>query len=216
MRKISEIYKEYKILPNLQEHQLRVAGVAMQICETLDIELNKKDISTACLLHDMGNIIKFDLNQTQVMHGISDSEMENVIKIQDEFIEKYGEDEHKATLDISKELNTSENVFKLLNAVGFSQAQKNLENKNISNKIVCYADMRVAPYGVVSVTERNADGRKRYQNHKNADSDDFRSKMELCLLEIEQQIFSHSKIKPEDITDESIKPYMEKLREFEI
>ncbi len=61
MRKISEIYEEYKIMPNLREHQLRVAAVAAQICDNFNKPLNKKEIITACLLHDMGNIIKFKL-----------------------------------------------------------------------------------------------------------------------------------------------------------
>ena len=41
MKKITEIYKEYKIMPNLQMHQYRVAAVAMQICESLNIKIDE-------------------------------------------------------------------------------------------------------------------------------------------------------------------------------
>ena len=36
------------------------------------------------------------------------------------------------------------------------------------------------------------------------------------MEEIENQIFSHSKIKKEDINDESVIPYLEKLKNFSI
>ena len=36
------------------------------------------------------------------------------------------------------------------------------------------------------------------------------------LTEIEKQIFSHLNIKPEEINDESIKNYLEKLQDFSI
>ena len=48
-------------MPNLAMHQLRVAGVAMQICESLDTNIDTNSVVKACLLHDMGNIIKFNL-----------------------------------------------------------------------------------------------------------------------------------------------------------
>ena len=42
MRKILDIYDEYKIMPNLQEHMLRVAAVASLICDNFDEVLPKK------------------------------------------------------------------------------------------------------------------------------------------------------------------------------
>ena len=61
-KNISEIYEEYKIMPNLREHMLRVAGAASLICDNFTEPLNKEEIISACLLHDMGNIIKFKLD----------------------------------------------------------------------------------------------------------------------------------------------------------
>ena len=40
--KISEIYEKYKIMPNLQEHMLRVAGVASIICDNFSKKIEKK------------------------------------------------------------------------------------------------------------------------------------------------------------------------------
>ena len=59
--KISEIYQKYQIPPHLQLHMYRVSAVAWTICDNFDEELDKIKIVAADLLHDMGNIIKFDL-----------------------------------------------------------------------------------------------------------------------------------------------------------
>ena len=58
-KKILDIYDEYKIIPALQKHMLRVAAVASLICNNFNEPLPKNDIITACLLHDMPNILKF-------------------------------------------------------------------------------------------------------------------------------------------------------------
>jgi 5'-deoxynucleotidase YfbR-like HD superfamily hydrolase len=47
---------------NLQLHQLRVAAVGQIICESIPDFDETEEVVTTCLLHDMGNIIKFDLN----------------------------------------------------------------------------------------------------------------------------------------------------------
>ena len=60
--KISEIYRKYRIPPQLQLHQLRVASIAKYICDNLKVPVDIEEVVSADLLHDMGNIIKFDLS----------------------------------------------------------------------------------------------------------------------------------------------------------
>ncbi len=60
MKNASEIYAEYRLMPNLKQHQFRVAAVAEIICKNLSEVVDKDNIILACLYHDMGNIIKFD------------------------------------------------------------------------------------------------------------------------------------------------------------
>ncbi len=60
MKNIIQIYSQYKIMPTLQQHQLRVAGVAKQICDSISEPIDKEVVVDVCLVHDMGNIIKFD------------------------------------------------------------------------------------------------------------------------------------------------------------
>ena len=83
-------------MPNLQEHMLRVAAVASLVCDNFNEPLPKDDIITACLLHDMGNIIKSDLQYFPEF--IKPEGLDYWQKVKDEYIEKYSRDEHKATI----------------------------------------------------------------------------------------------------------------------
>ena len=212
---IEEIYKKYKILPNLQEHMLRVAAVASLICDNFSEPLPKEDIISACLLHDMGNIIKFRWDS--LLESLQPEGLEYWQKVQNEFIEKYGENEHEATIKIVKELGLPENVVFMVNQVDFLISCDHFNSNDMSIKIVNYVDWRVGPYGIISYDERMDEGKKRYQNRKdNILKEEDRNKLVACGRGIEKQIFAKCKIKPEDINDESVALIIQKLREFVI
>ena len=60
---INKIYTQFRIPPNLQQHMFRVASVAKIICNNwTGKELNQNDIVCVCLIHDLGNIVKYDFN----------------------------------------------------------------------------------------------------------------------------------------------------------
>ena len=82
-------------------------------------------------------------------------------------------------------------------------------------KICAYADNRVSPYSVVSVERHSLDAIERYKGHSHEFSEESRRFFVKNIKEIEKQIFSHSNIKPEDINDDSIKSYLEKLKNFD-
>lgn len=190
MLKITEIYKEYKIMPNLQMHQLRVAAVAKMICDSMDIELDKDKVLKATLLHDMGNVIKFDLVQTQKIFGYSDFETEEAKRVQKEFIDKYGDNEHEATVKIIKEIGLSEDIMNMADENRFSCMCKHKEIDDIYMKIMHYADGRVGPHGILSYEDRMNDAGNRYKNHRiNSWQEDERLKLVECGREIEKQIF---------------------------
>jgi hypothetical protein len=214
MKKITEVYKEYKIMPNLQMHQYRVAAVAMQICESLDIDINKENIIIACLLHDMGNIIKFRLDYFPEFNNPEG--LDYWQKVKDDYILRYGNDEHHATLKIAKEIGVNNYILELLNSVDPLLVEINKNDTNFDKKICVYADNRVTPHGIVSLKERSFEAKKRYENHPNFFNDDEHDSFNKNMEEIEKQIFSHSKIKKEDINDESIISYLEILKNFNI
>ncbi len=214
MRKIKDIYEEYKIMPNLQMHQLRVAGVVSQLCDSLNLEVTKETLIITCLLHDMGNIIKSRLDYFPEF--IKPEGLGYWQNVKDEFIQKYGEDEYEATVQIIKELGLPERVVNLAGENRFSYMCKHSEAEDLMQKLIHYADGRVGPHGILSYDERMNDANKRYKNHKLSVEEEERDRLVNCGRDIEKYIFSHSTIKPEDINDESIAPMIEELKNFEI
>ncbi|MFA6355280.1 MAG: HD domain-containing protein [Candidatus Paceibacterota bacterium] len=213
MKNIIEIYKEYKIMPILVMHQVRVAAVAIQISKSLnDKKINEDSILKACLLHDMGNIIKFDLDHFSDWNKPEGTEYWQ--KIKNEYIEKYGKNEHKATLLIGKEIGISSRILELIDSIDSSVAKNIVEGDDFEKKICMYADNRVSPHGIVSAEEHSLDAKERYKNHPNVFNEESRVSFMKNLFIIEKQIFSNSNIKPEEINDESIKNYLEELKNY--
>lgn len=214
MKKITDIYKDYKIMPNLAMHQMRVASVAMQICDSLDIEISKDDIIKACIFHDMGNIIKFNLDHFPDWNNPEGSEYWQSIK--NDYISKYGKDEHKASLDIARELGFFDKVLSLIDCIDSVSVEIIRIEDDFAKKICIYSDNRVTPHGIVSVDERSLEAKERYKDHPHAFDEESRQFFNKNLNLIEKQIFSHSNIKPEDIDDLSIEKYLGELQDFSI
>jgi hypothetical protein len=118
---------------------------------------------------------------------------------------------------ITKEIGVSKAVIDCLNSIGFSRTTLALNDDNFEHKICNYSDQRVAPQGVVSVEKRLAEGKKRYENSpKKAISLEHYDKLFRDLKELERQIFEHASIKPLDITNKIVQPYLEKLKVYQI
>ncbi len=213
-------------MPSLQMHQYRVAGVAEILCKKLNIGNDTQNIIAACLLHDMGNILKFKLDLYPEF--LLPEGADYWAKIKADYHQKYGNDEHKATIEIAQEILCGESglknkelrkawVLELIDAIGFSNAECNFESNDISRKIVAYADMRVEPYGVTSLTHRLADGHKRFKLHKpEVKNELFFSQMSQYLKKIEQQLFAKLDMQPEDITEELVQQQISSLQQFDI
>jgi hypothetical protein len=212
--KISAIYEKYKIMPQLQTHMLRVAGVASIICDNFQSSVDKSTVISACLLHDMGNIIKSDLKKFPEF--LRPQGMKYWLNIKKNFINKYGTNDHQASLKINREIGVSDLVLHLINAISFSKAKKSFETKSFEIKICHYSDLRVMPYGVDSLKNRLKDLKLRYAKRmKEQNWNDF-DYLANFFVEIEKQIFAHCKLKPEDITEEKVLPITKKLKTFEI
>lgn len=215
MRNIQEIYEQYKIMPNLAMHQLRVASVISLIIQNLNIEVDRDVAIQAGLLHDMGNIIKFDLNYFPDFN--EPLGLEHWQKVQNEYFEKYGTDEHEATQEILKELNINTRVVEIDDRMIFGNLCIDKEGNDWELKLLHYADMRVGPHGILAYEERMEDAVKRYENKFNKEmvyEKDRREILLACGKEIENQIFANCKIRPEDINDQTIAPVLEELRGY--
>jgi hypothetical protein len=209
---IFEAYEKYKIMPGLQEHQLRVAAVAETILENFTQPLSGRDkIVKACLLHDIGNIIKFNLGK--LPEFLEPLGLKYWQGVQAEFVLRYGKDEHAASIQIAREMKMPERVLELIESIGFSQGLSNAKTNDWAKKICAYSDMRVAPKGLVSLEARLDDLRVRYnQGQSNFQVRQF----EDALREIEKQIFKHCNIRPEDITEVKVSKVADKLKVWRV
>jgi len=212
MKKITDIYTLYNIMPNLQLHQLRVAAVASQICDSLDVDVDKEKIITTCLLHDMGNIIKADFSRFPDF--LEPEGVEYWKEVKDHFVRTYGNKEDLATLAIMKELGVLQDLQDYAHKLDFAHVCKTKQGEDLTLKVIKYSDLRVGPYGVLSYEDRMNDVKERYSGRAHLYQD--REELILCGKELESQVFSHSNIKPEDISDESVASQIEILKNFEI
>lgn len=202
MKTIADIYAEYKIMPTLQLHQLRVAAVAKIICNALGDSVDEEAVITTCLLHDMGNIIKFNLSRFPEF--LEPEGLEYWQGVKDDFVQRYGNEEHIATYAIAQEIGISEKAYSYLREIGFSQLDRALKNPALEQKICSYADMRVGPHGVISTRERIADGLKRYAGTSHTIASGRAPFLAECLQKIEETIFEGIARKPTDITDKEV------------
>ena len=232
MRTPREIYAQYNTMPNLQLHQLRVAAVGKMICENFSSgggsasggkkPVNKNDIILACLFHDMGNILKFNL--TYFPEFLEPQGLEYWERVKSEYKEKYGRDQHEASKKIAREIDLSAAVVEIIDMIGFSKIGDALAGDSFENKICVYADSRVGPRGVLTLEERFIDGRKRYlargvmndkEKEVTAQRDTFEALIELAH-KLETQIFAAAMIRHEDITDTTVAPIIEELWEYPV
>jgi 5'-deoxynucleotidase YfbR-like HD superfamily hydrolase len=206
--RIDEIYERFMIPPNLKEHMLRVAGVAGVILHNWKgHELNREDIIAVCLIHDLGNIVKMDFSSEIgiKMLGKEANRVEYWKSVRQDIIKKYGEDEYQASRNMAKELKVSERVLFLLELNKVRVDKERLVSDDWEAKICSYADLRVSPFGVVSLVERFDDLKKRYAKlNKDEAGRTFFDRFKAAGLEMEKQILEKTTILAEDINDERI------------
>lgn len=222
MKTPREIYAAYTTMPALQLHQLRVAAVGKLICEGFTKSINTRNVILACLFHDMGNILKFNLSYFPEFlepRGLGFWEC-----VKTEYREKYGIDQHEASKKIAQEIGLSGVVVEVIDAIGFSNVGTVLAGRSFEKKICVYSDSRVGPHGVLTLTERFIDGRKRYlakgvtNDHGKeitVQQDSFEMLTE-SAHKLETQIFAEARIKPEDVSDAAVAPLIEELWEYPV
>ena len=207
---IIEIYKKYHLPENLQMHMLRVAACSNLIIDNwTGKEIDKKSIIRVSLLHDMGNMVKIPEDFSK------DGEFLNIRK---EYFNKYGTNDHEINLEIGKQEGLTEKEIMILDGKRSRKNEETLKSDSYEIKICAYCDQRVAPDGVVGIKERLEDAKVRYKNKPLSvwSNEEKSNHLIECSLGIEKQIMEYCKLNPEDINDNSIKTYIEKLKEYEM
>lgn len=214
MKPIAQIYEEYQIMPNLQVHQLRVAAVAQQICDSATVNLDKHSVITACLMHDIANIIKFELKRFPEF--LEPQGLEYWQSVQKAFIDTYGADEHRAALKIAADMKMPQVIVNLIRSIGFGEIPEVVKRGSVEEKICCYSDQRVGPFGVITIEERLVEGKARYAHRTDRKLSINFDAMANDLRTLEQQVFDYCTILSTDITNDSIQPEIELLKKYEV
>lgn len=210
MMKIIDIYKKYSIPPQLQLHQLRVASVAKVICDNLQIPVDTSEVLSADLLHDMGNIIKFDL--TLFPEYLEPEGLDYWQNVKNNFINKYGPDEHVATEKIAEEISENKRIHDILKHIGASRLDAVNSSDDVAYKIANYADDRVSVDGIVPFEELI----KERKNRNSKITDEYFMQLVEKIGLNEEFIQKVSKIELKDISDGMISDIIEELKEFQI
>jgi hypothetical protein len=200
--KISELYEKYHVSPNLKEHMFNVAAVALFIeNHWIGTEIDKTILVKCALVHDIGNIVKFDLDGYPELLGSDIKNIDIWKERQKEMILKYGKDDNKTTNRILEEIRFPQELIKLIYLKRFVNSIETANSNNYVLKILYYSDLRVLPLGIGSLEERMEEIRTReqYKHIKN-----LNELFDACRI-LEKQIQSKTDVPLSQINSDTIK-----------
>jgi hypothetical protein len=208
---IAELYSQLPLPQLLQTHMLRVAKVGNWLVKNwsgpeFDTQLLRRTI----LVHDLGNLVKFDLTPSAKIKLLTDAEITHWRKVQAELIVKYGRDTDQVTISLLKTCNLDGgDVVATEIAKHTSQGLEDAVRENDwVQKLFAYSDFRVGPYGVLSLQQRFADLAERYQNREVewGDPEWVASRLQLYLT-MEQQISKQLSVSLDELTDQALQAW---------
>ncbi len=192
MQKVKELLDLYATPKNVRKHSEIVAFVAVSIGKKMKQKGCKIDldaIKKSALLHDMLKVCDIkNFDTKKFPYTPSKEEKEKWEKIRRRF---KGKDHAEAACEILK----NEGFPKIGEIIRRHNYAYIIEKENAprtwEEKIVYYADKRVAHDKIVSVKERLKEGEKRYGKLLEAKNIKKRKKMRKKIFELEQEIFHY-------------------------
>lgn len=158
---IIQIYNQYSIPKNLQLHMLRVTSIAKIITDNwTGSAINADAVIRACLFHDIAKPMKFDLTK-QLKFGLSQTEVENIKSMKRELQEKYGDDEYTVARAICKDVGCSAETIKIMENLSWRAVPMLIEKQDMESLVLLYSDMRISPYGIMTLKQRLEDLKSR-------------------------------------------------------
>ena len=191
---------------------VRVGSVAKFITDANPGRFDAKNIISACLLHDLGNLIKSKIDTFPDMYEPEGQDHWRARKQQ--MIEIYGPNEDRATEQMVREIGVTEEIERIIDVAKLEHCQLLKDAADDSSRLLLYADMRVQPYHIVSVPERFADIRDRYAAL--GLPEEVSRSYEDAILEIESELYDLIPGSPTEITDESTAAIQTELWNWDI
>jgi hypothetical protein len=216
IRNIASIYEELKILPNVREHQARVAGVIMVCKEHWKPNapaVNWDDAIAAALLHDLGNIAKakMDTEFGQTLLGPVECErIEHWLEVQRQAIAKYGADEYAVTQGLLARIDAPPRLWNIISGARFRYNEETLKTDDIERLLVATGDHRVGPFGVLTLAGRLEEGQKRY-GHKQGGTSMLRNAPLQSAYDIARRVETYIDIHLDSITEDDVRPFVQRF-----
>ena len=212
---IESIYSRFNIPNTLKQHMLLVTAVGKYITDHWQgSAIDEQAVITTLLVHDLGNLVKFDLSEgAQVIDPtlFTDEWRQR----QKQMRAKYGRNSHQATLMMLQELGLPEKIQQLAAKMDASNVCA-IAQDSLEQQICEYADMRVVPNKVTSLEKRLRDLRARYSHHPGWDNETSFLQNAACIKQIENTLQQYTAIDVASIPPEKISVYLVELAQFEI
>ena len=196
IEEIEKLWDKYTVPKNVREHMKMVARVAVFIASRFkekDIDVDIELIEKASLLHDLIRVCNFKTfdHKGYRTDPPSEQELAEWTKIK----ATYGSMHHaEAACQVLKQIYPE--LAEVIGKHRYSLIGTDLGPKTWEEKIVNYADKRVAHDKVVSVEERQNYTLWKEKRDKLTEEENQKLKR---LKELENEIFSKLDIKPEDL-----------------
>jgi hypothetical protein len=213
---IIDIYKKYRVPSNLSRHMLTVAKIVLFIkshWKNESIKINWDILLKSALLHDLGNIVKFDLEKHPEIFQAEGEDIGYWKEVQKEMIDKYGVDDHAATRRMLVELKADNRMIEIILSKTFGNSKEIAAENNWHTKILLYADLRVAPHGIMTLNDRLEELIKRSTRYSRRP--DFPELIE-AARNIEKQIQEKVNFPLSEISDDSVKNTAENIENTDI
>jgi hypothetical protein len=124
------------------------------------------EVELAMALHDVGNAVKFDGDDSAAAAMLREP-LKTLPRwrLYAQFMrERYGGDDHHATEVILTELKVRDDLVALISRKSSRRLPEILSRGVPAEMLSLYADMRVAPEGIVSLEQRYKEANARYAN----------------------------------------------------
>lgn len=210
-----DVYHRFGTPINLQQHMLAVTSL---ICSLRDHwsgdTVNWDHAITAGLLHDLGNVIKFNFDEHAGHLGDEINNIEYWKNEQKRLMSLYGADEYIATGMMLDEIGVWDEVKNTIQEKSFGNIIHTANSSSWLVKILQYCDLRVNPDGLVGLDERLEYARRRYTKYSNRS--DFPDMID-AAKHIEKQISQSTDASLDTIiSPDSILKYENELLEYRI